>query len=120
VKACHDLSEGGLAVAAAEMAFAGGFGLELDLQKVPGKDLTRSDFVLFSESNSRFLIEVAEVDRADFELLMKGKSCALIGKVTKDEKLVFHGLNGKIVIDSPLEVLRRSWKGTLSSEEASK
>ncbi len=37
IKSCHDLSEGGLAVAAAEMAFAGGHGLELDLRKVPGK-----------------------------------------------------------------------------------
>ena len=35
IKSCHDLSEGGLAVAAAEMAFAGGYGLELDLGKVP-------------------------------------------------------------------------------------
>ena len=59
VKSCHDLSEGGLAVAAAEMAFASGFGLEINLQKVPAKDITRNDFVLFSESNSRFLIEVA-------------------------------------------------------------
>ncbi len=56
VKSCHDLSEGGLAVAAAEMAFAGGYGLDLDLSKVPGKELERNDFVLFSESNSRFLI----------------------------------------------------------------
>ena len=64
VKSCHDLSEGGLAVAAAEMAFAGGYGLEIDLGKVPGKDLIRNDTVLFSESNSRFLIEVEERDRA--------------------------------------------------------
>ncbi|MEQ1894360.1 MAG: phosphoribosylformylglycinamidine synthase subunit PurL, partial [Planctomycetota bacterium] len=35
VASCHDLSEGGLAVAAAEMAFAGGLGLALELAKVP-------------------------------------------------------------------------------------
>jgi phosphoribosylformylglycinamidine (FGAM) synthase-like enzyme len=118
VKSCHDLSEGGLAVAAAEMAFASGFGLELDLRKVPGKDLVRNDFVLFSESNSRFLVEVAEADRADFEDLMKGKVCAQIGKVTKDQKLRVNGLDGKIVVDASLETLRRSWKKTLSPEEA--
>ncbi len=67
------------------MAFAGGYGLEIDLLKVSGKELTRNDFVLFSESNSRFLIEVAEADRGDFETLMKGKNCAQIGKVTKRE-----------------------------------
>jgi phosphoribosylformylglycinamidine synthase len=116
VKSCHDLSEGGLAVAAAEMAFAGGFGLELDLPKVPGKELARNDFVLFSESNSRFLIEVAEADKEDFEDLMKGKICALIGQVTNEQKLVVHGVNRKVVVDVPLETLRRSWKKTLSPE----
>jgi phosphoribosylformylglycinamidine synthase II len=116
VKSCHDISEGGLAVAAAEMAFASDYGLELDLNKVPTKDLTRNDFVLFSESNSRFLIEIAEKDKADFEKLMR-KSCALIGKVTKEQKLLIHGLNGKVVVDASLEVLRRSWKKTLSPEE---
>jgi phosphoribosylformylglycinamidine (FGAM) synthase-like enzyme len=100
------------------MAFAGGLGLEIDLHEVPGKELTRNDFVLFSESNSRFLIEVAEVDREDFELLMKGKNYALIGKVTKEQKLIVHGLYGKVVINTTLETLRSNWKKTLSSEEA--
>ena len=68
VKSCHDLSEGGLAVAAAEMAFASGYGLEIDLCKVPSKEVERNDFALFSESNSRFLIEVAEADKEDFEI----------------------------------------------------
>ena len=120
VKSCHDLSEGGLAVAAAEMAFAGGLGLEIDLKKVPGKDLCRNDFVLFSESNSRFLVEVAEADREDFEALMKGKVFALIGKVTKQQRLTIKGLNEKLVVDATLETLRYNWKKTLNPEEASK
>jgi phosphoribosylformylglycinamidine synthase II len=117
VKSCHDLSEGGLAVAAAEMAFAGGLGLELDLHKVPGKELARNDFVLFSESNSRFLIEVTEADREDFEDWMRGKGCMQIGKVTKEPKLVVYGLNGETVIDAQVETLRHAWKKTLSPEE---
>jgi phosphoribosylformylglycinamidine synthase len=116
IKSCHDLSEGGLAVAAAEMAFAGGYGLELDLGKVPGKELMRNDFVLFSESNSRFLVEVSENGRREFESQMKGKTCAKIGKVTKEEKLLIHGLNQKIVVDASLAELRRSWKKTLGGE----
>ncbi len=116
VKSCHDLSEGGLAVAAAEMAFAGGYGLELDIRKVPGKALSRSDFVLFSESNSRFLIEIEERDRQDFEQLMKGKVCVKIGKVTKEEQLKIIGLNKKTVVDASLAQLRHSWKKTLSGE----
>jgi len=68
IRSCHDLSEGGLAVAATEMALAGGLGLELTLDDVaradsasaPGSstDPLTSVEVLFSESNTRFLIEV--------------------------------------------------------------
>ena len=115
VRSCHDLSEGGLAVAAAEMAFAGGYGLELDLAKVPGKDLVRDDYVLFSESNSRFLIEVAPKNRNLFERFMK-KSCALIGKVTEEPKLVIRGLDGSVAVDASLDELRRRWKKPLSEE----
>jgi phosphoribosylformylglycinamidine synthase II len=118
VKSCHDLSEGGLAVAAAEMAFASGLGLDLDLKLVPGKDLSRSDFVLFSESNSRFLIEVAEADKEEFEKLMWGKGCIQIGVVTKEPRLRITGLNGKVAIDAPLDRLRQSWKKTLNPEES--
>lgn len=114
VKACHDLSEGGLGVAAAEMAFAGGCGLELDLRKVPGKALKRDDFILFSESNSRFLVEVSEKAKKEFEALMKGKVCAQIGKVTENPRLRIKGLNGEIVVDASLEDLLASWKRTLS------
>ncbi|MDH5460252.1 MAG: AIR synthase-related protein, partial [Candidatus Bathyarchaeota archaeon] len=116
VKACHDLSEGGLAVAAAEMAFAGGYGMELDLRKVPRKTLNRSDLVLFSESNSRFLVEVSEKAKKDFEALMKGKVYAEIGKVTKTPRLCIYGLNGEVVVGASLSDLLACWKRTFSNE----
>jgi len=116
IKSCHDLSEGGLGVAAAEMAFAGGYGLELDLRSVTNKVITRNDFLLFSESNSRFLIEVAEQDRSEFEKLIRNKACAPIGRVTTDKKLLIHGLDGEVVVDAGVAELRRSWKKTLSME----
>jgi phosphoribosylformylglycinamidine synthase II len=116
VKACHDFSEGGLAVAAAEMTLAGGYGAELDLRKVTNEAVNRDDFLLFSESNSRFLVEVPEKSKEEFELLMRGKACAEIGRVIKNPKLIAHGLNdGRIVVDASLTDLRRSWKETLSS-----
>jgi phosphoribosylformylglycinamidine synthase II len=115
-KACHDISEGGLAVAAAEMALAGGYGLELDLKKVARRTVERDDFVMFSESNSRFLLEVPVKDKEAFEALMKGKDCAEIGKVTNTSKLVITGLNATEVVGASLSDLRKSWKKTLSSE----
>jgi phosphoribosylformylglycinamidine synthase len=95
-------------------------GLEIDLRAVPAKGVNRNDFLLFSESNSRFLIEVAPQDKAEFEKLVKGKNCVAIGKVTKQPKLKIVGLNGKIAIDASLYKLRHAWKKTLNSEEDSK
>ena len=103
-------------MAAAEMAFASGYGLQLDLSKVPGKGLERDDFVLFSESNSRFLLEVSERDSQDFEAQMKNKPCEQIGRLTKDERLIINGLNRRTVVDAPLAELRMSWKKTLGGE----
>jgi len=114
IKACHDLSEGGLAVAAAEMAFAGGYGMELDLRKVPHEALDRNDFVLFAESNSRFLVEVSGKAREDFEVSMKGKVYAEIGRVTKTPRLRIHGLDGEIFVDASIGDLLAGWKRTLS------
>jgi phosphoribosylformylglycinamidine synthase II len=116
IKACHDLSEGGLAVTASEMALACGFGLELDLQKIPSDGVERDDFLLFSESNSRFLVEVAKKDKSTFEVIMKGKVSAEIGEVTKNPKLKIIGLKGSIVVDASVADLRAAWKRTLSRE----
>jgi phosphoribosylformylglycinamidine synthase II len=116
IKACHDLSDGGLVTAAAEMAFTGEYGMKLNLQKVPRKALNRNDFILFSESNSRFLVEVSEKTKEEFEELMKDKVCAEIGKVTEDTRFRIYGLNEEIVVDASLSDLMSRWKQALSSE----
>jgi phosphoribosylformylglycinamidine synthase len=117
VKACHDLSEGGLAVAAAEMAFAGGFGIDLWLKKVPKPiGMRRNDFILFSESNSRFLVEVSEKGKQVFEDLMRGVVFSMIGRVRNDSHFIVYGLNDEKLIDISLTALRRAWKSTLGGD----
>lgn len=114
VKSCHDLSEGGLAVAAAEMSFSGGYGMALRLENVPRTEkMSRNDFLLFSESNSRFLVEVPEKRREGFETLMKGNVYAEIGRVKKDSYLSVYGLNDEKVVDASLAELRNRWKSAL-------
>jgi len=116
IKSCHDLSEGGLAAAAAEMALSSDYGIELDLTNVPvSKNMKRNDYILFSESNSRFLVEVPEKRKEDFETLMKGSNHAAIGKVKKECYLSFFGLNNKKVVDASLTELRNRWKSALGS-----
>ncbi|MCW4006780.1 MAG: phosphoribosylformylglycinamidine synthase subunit PurL [Candidatus Bathyarchaeota archaeon] len=116
VKACHDLSEGGLAIAAAEMALASKHGAQLDLTKAPHDKISRDDFLLFSESNSRFLVEVAPQNQADFEKIMKNTPHAPIGKVTQTPRIVIAGLQGKTVVDVSVADLRAAWKQTLNVE----
>jgi len=109
VGACHDISEGGFAVAASEMALGSDYGVELDLRKVPAK-LKRDDFVLFSESNSRFLLEVQSQHKRDFEKLMKGVKCSEIGSVKEDGYLSICGLKGKQIVNIESLKLREAWK----------
>jgi phosphoribosylformylglycinamidine synthase len=114
VKSCHDLSEGGLAVAAAEMSSGGGYGIDLYLKNVPRtREMGRNDFILFSESNSRFLVEVPEKRREDFETLMESSIHAVIGKVKKERYLSVFGLNDEKVVDDNLTKFRSSWKSAL-------
>ncbi|MDH5437822.1 MAG: phosphoribosylformylglycinamidine synthase subunit PurL [Candidatus Bathyarchaeota archaeon] len=113
VKSCHDLSEGGLAVAAAEMAFSGGHGIRLNLRSVPrARSMRRNDHILFSESNSRLLVEVPEKSREDFEASMGGTVCSVIGRVEKDERLYVYGLDDKRIVNASLSELRDAWKST--------
>jgi phosphoribosylformylglycinamidine synthase len=112
VLSCHDLSEGGLGVAATEMCFSGGYGMDIYLKSVPRSEPCRNDFLLFSESNSRFLIEVEEKHREKIEELMKNNVYAAIGRIKKDRKFSVYGLNDAKVVDTSISELRNTWKRT--------
>jgi phosphoribosylformylglycinamidine synthase len=115
VRACHDLSEGGLAVAAAEMAFGGGLGLNLAVARVPREaGLEDAGRILFSESLTRFLVEVPRARAARFEKLLAGLPCAAVGKVTRKPRLVIRGAGRKTVIDAACDDLRKAWKKPLA------
>jgi phosphoribosylformylglycinamidine synthase len=111
VVSCHDCSEGGLAVALAEMGFAGGLGIEADLRGLPkSKGCTRSDAQLFSESNSRYVVEV-EPDKFDaFAKLMVNVPFGRIGKVTEEQTLVVKAEDGGTVVDADLGELKQAWQ----------
>jgi phosphoribosylformylglycinamidine (FGAM) synthase-like enzyme len=109
VASCHDLSEGGLAVAAGEMAFAGGFGLDLDLAQVslqatPGAD--RDATALFSESCTRFLLEVTPEKRAALEEALSAHDLSLLGAVRSDTTLEIRSSNGEVLTQTPIADLR--------------
>lgn len=114
VRSAHDCSEGGLAVAAAEMAFAGHKGLAIDLAKVRAghENMTDSE-LLFSESNSRFVIEVRPKDAKAFEKIMEGNALSQAGSVSAKGTVEFKGLGGKTIIKEDTDSLYKAWADTL-------
>jgi phosphoribosylformylglycinamidine synthase len=110
---CHDLSDGGLAVALAETAFAGGLGMDIDIGKLPVDGSMRADRLLFSESASRLLVTVPPGKRERFETLFNGQEFACIGQVTADEYLKITGLYGEILVRSTIADLKEAWQSPL-------
>ena len=111
VSACHDCSEGGIGVALAEMSFAGGLGANVKLELIPlGEAIDRNDLVLFSESNSRFIVEISPDKKTEFEMIMNGTEMAMIGRLTKTKVLKVLGIDGRKVIDMPIHKLKDAWQ----------
>jgi len=113
VASCHDCSEGGLAVALAEMAFAGGLGIEADLRGLPrAKDCDRTDAQLFSESNSRYIVEVKPEKYDSFAKLMLNLPFGQIARVTDAPMLIIRDYHGKKVVNAEINSLKRAWQKT--------
>jgi phosphoribosylformylglycinamidine synthase len=110
VRSCHDLSEGGLAVAVAEMAFAGGIGADVTL----GTTTESDEVALFAESATRFVVEVTSGDLTAFqECLGSDVPLQRIGQTLKEPRLRIAGKNGEWVIWAKLADLKEAWQKPL-------
>ena len=115
VRSCHDCSGGGLAVGLAEMAFAGNCGIEADLRGVPAsEDCVKTEALLFSESNSRYLVEIEPQHFDAFAKLMLNIPFGQVGEVIGDKKLLIHDKNQKVVVDAGLDTLKNAWQKPLA------
>jgi phosphoribosylformylglycinamidine synthase II len=115
VESCHDLSEGGLAASAAEMAFAGGLGVVLNLAALAeASDIDSDAVLLFSESNTRFLVEVSESNAATFTETLNSLPFVEVGVVNDGDQCSVVGTGGQTVIESSIEELRQVWKQPLA------
>ncbi|MCF7887415.1 MAG: phosphoribosylformylglycinamidine synthase, partial [Candidatus Omnitrophica bacterium] len=108
VVSCHDLSEGGLAVAVSEMCVGSGMGVSLFLEEVPAQESSKDYQLLFSESPSRFLVEVSKDKKEEFENQLQGVPFGLIGCVLADEQVVVHNKKSNKIIDMSLSYLEGS------------
>ncbi|MEZ5977060.1 MAG: phosphoribosylformylglycinamidine synthase subunit PurL [Planctomycetota bacterium] len=110
-RSCHDLSEGGLAVALAESCFAGGVGAEIAVAPV---EVTTGDgfaAALFAESPTRWIVEVEERNRSAFESALEGMPLALLGRTTDEPRLRVKDGSGALRVDVELDALRAAHHG---------
>jgi phosphoribosylformylglycinamidine synthase len=110
VRSCHDLSEGGLAVALAEMAFAGGIGA--DITRLPGS--LADEVLLFAESPTRFVLEVQPGHRAEVEAILAGLPLAKLGQTLEEPRLRIAGSGGEWIVWATLDQLKQAWQQPLA------
>lgn len=110
MSATASISLGGLGTTLSKMAIGGRLGLEVDLREVPQNGVERDDYLLFSESQSRFVVTVDPKKQAEFEAAMP--DAKLIGKVRDDQKVLMTGLGGDAVLDITVDKLSKSYKKT--------
>ena len=111
VQSCHDLSEGGLAVALAEMCIGGRLGAAVDISLNDATNgASRCQTALFSESNGRLLLEVAPADVDALETRFAGLPLAPLGAVTDAAQLVVN-LGREQIFELQLDEMVSAWKG---------
>ncbi|MCG2725360.1 MAG: phosphoribosylformylglycinamidine synthase subunit PurL [Elusimicrobia bacterium] len=108
----HDVSQGGFAVAISEMAFAGGFGADIDFENMAKeKDISEIE-LLFGESPSRIIIEIEKENEKKFLSLIKGLAIKKIG-VVKEDPLLDIKFCEKRLLKENIFILKDSWKREL-------
>ena len=109
VRSCHDLSEGGLAVAATEMAMAGGLGMTINIDSICEGDLSAA-IGLFSESNTRFLVEVTPNHADEFQNLLSGSNVPIhrLGTIVEEGRVMFR-IGTANVLDVSTEDAKSAW-----------
>jgi len=129
VRSCHDLSDGGLGVALAEMCFAGGIGCEVDLADVVtdpptidphdydkfGRGLYEA-VTLYSETPSRFIVEVIPEMKDDFFGAMGELPVAVIGEFTSGDRMIVRDRERAEYINESITDLKESWQKPLRWE----
>ncbi|PKM97021.1 MAG: phosphoribosylformylglycinamidine synthase subunit PurL [Elusimicrobia bacterium HGW-Elusimicrobia-3] len=112
VRAAHDVSQGGLAVTLAEMAFSGGYGASLDLRAAARERGLTPTELLFGESPARLVLEVAKGREGDFLRLVRGLPVAGLGCV-KEEPVLAVRDGGTELFTEDLAGLKASWRKEL-------
>jgi len=113
VRSCHDLSEGGLAVALAEMVFAGEVGADVTSLLCQGVEAS-AEVLLFSESPTRFVVEVEPAKAAAFEACWPEPMwIQRIGQTVKEPRLRVADVDGEWIVSAAATEMKEAWQRPL-------
>lgn len=107
IASCHDISEGGIGVCISEMCIGGNVGVEIDLSEIGD---IRSDLKIFSESNTRWIVEVKNEKENEFEKIMQNLKKYRIGKVTGNSLKIKD--KNKTLINLNVIEIKNAWNET--------
>jgi len=108
VASAHGCYKGGLGVALAQSSFAGGYGMEIDLDAISSG--LSDEGLLYSESAGRLVVTVSPENRDRFEEIMHGNEYADIGKVRDDTRFKVYGVDTDLIMDGCCRDLKATWK----------
>jgi phosphoribosylformylglycinamidine (FGAM) synthase-like enzyme len=112
IRGCY---KGGLGIALAQSAFAGGLGLDVDLRNVPVQGVADDDTLLYSESAGRFVVTVSPQNRERFEQLLPCAAFETIGVVSDNDEFRVTGMKGAVIISERIGTLKDAWQSTFRS-----
>ena len=113
VASCHDVGDGGIAAALAEMCFAADLGARIDIDRVPIMgDVGWESEILFGESTGRFLIEVLKDKESEFLKAVGGEHAVKIGEVQQYSHLSIEYKRSTLISEGSWE-LRTIWQKPL-------
>lgn len=107
VNSCHDLADGGLAIALAESAIGGEVGVKINLNFI-STDM-EAERILFCETPSRFIVSVSKEKQQEFEAIFKGLPCYQIGTTTNSKTIECSHKN-QVVLNCLLSEAKKAWK----------
>jgi len=116
IESCHDLSENGLVGAVAEACFEHELGCEIFLKKIPRtKDCIKDWHILYSESNTRFIItpKKDKTERLIYFFKKNRIPFEIIGKTNSSGFLKIYGLNSKEILNISISLLKKLWRSSI-------
>jgi phosphoribosylformylglycinamidine synthase subunit PurL len=113
VSAIHDCSKGGIIISLLELSIQSNLGFMIDVDRIPAT-CKRMDYVLFSETHSRFIISTNFSNKIKDYLTKEKISFAELGNFTFEKNCIIRK-NNKVISNLFLSDIIRKYEDSISN-----